>query len=134
MAAVTSARAAIAGLRAAPAWPAAPRPVQADELLPERSLSGDGHARRQLASDVYGPLTIGDGVLLETVSTYLDSGGSIEATARAMFVHANTVRYRLKRVGEITGYSPLNPRDAFTLRVALALGRLLNREPGSSVL
>ena len=134
MAAVTSARAAVAGLRAAPAWPGAPRPVQADELLPERSLSGDGHARRQLATDVYGPLTVGEGVLLDTVSAYLDSGGSIEATARAMFIHANTVRYRLKRVGDITGYNPLNPRDAFTLRVALALGRLLNPEPGSYVL
>ncbi len=125
MAAVTSARAAVAGLRAAPAWPDAPRPVSADELLPERSLSGDGHARRQLASDVYGPLTAGDGVLLDTVATYLDNGGSIEATARALFVHPNTVRYRLRRVGEITGYLPSNPRDAFTLRVALALGRLL---------
>ena len=134
MSAVTSARAAVAGLRAAPGWPDAPRPVQADELLPERSLSGDGHARRQLASDVYGPLTMGDGVLRDTVSAYLDSGGSIEATARAMFIHANTVRYRLKRVGEITGYSPTNPRDAFTLRVALTLGRLLNPEPGSHVL
>lgn len=134
MAAVTSARAAVAGLRAAPAWPGAPRPVEADELLPERSLSGDGHARRQLANDVYGPLTIGGGVLLDTVSAYLDSGGSIEATARAMFIHANTVRYRLKRVGELTGYNPLNPRDAFTLRVALTLGRLLNPEPGSSIL
>jgi DNA-binding PucR family transcriptional regulator len=134
MAAVTSARAAVAGLRAAPAWPAAPRPVLADELLPERSLSGDGHARRQLATDVYGPLTMGDGVLLDTVSTYLDSGGSIEATARAMFIHPNTVRYRLKRVGEITGYSPGNPRDSFTLRVALTLGRLLNPDPGASVL
>ena len=134
MAAVTSARAAVAGLRAAPAWPGAPRPVQADELLPERSLSGDGHARRHLATEVYGPLTVGEGVLLDTVSAYLDSGGSIEATARAMFIHANTVRYRLKRVGDITGYNPLDPRDAFTLRVALALGRLLNPEPGSYVL
>lgn len=134
MSAVTSARAAVAGLRAAPAWPGAPRPVQADELLPERSLSGDGHARRQLANEVYGPLTVGDGVLLGTVSAYLDSGGSIEATARTMFIHANTVRYRLKRVADITGYNPLNPRDAFTLRVALTLGRLLNPDPGSAVL
>ncbi|TDO69484.1 PucR-like helix-turn-helix protein [Kribbella sp. VKM Ac-2571] len=134
MSAVTSARAAVAGLRAAAAWPGAPRPVPADELLPERSLSGDGHARRQLANEVYAPLTVGDGVLLDTVSAYLDSGGSIEATARAMFIHANTVRYRLKRVADITGYNPLNPRDSFTLRVALTLGRLLNPEPGGTVL
>jgi DNA-binding PucR family transcriptional regulator len=134
MAAVTSARAAVAGLRAAPAWPDAPRPVEADELLPERALSGDGHARRQLSSDVFGPLTVGDGVLLETVSAYFDTGGSIEATARELFVHPNTVRYRLKRVSDITGYSPANPRDAFTLRVALALGRLLTPDAGSHVL
>jgi len=134
MAAVTSARAAVAGLRAAAAWPGAPRPVQADELLPERSLSGDGHARRQLATEVYGPLTMGEGVLLDTVSAYLDSGSSIEATARIMFIHPNTVRYRLKRVADITGYNPLSPRDAFTLRVALTLGRLLNPEPGTSIL
>lgn len=130
MAAVTSARAAVAGLRAAPGWPGAPRPVSADELLPERALSGDGHARRQLATDVYGPLSYGDAVLLSTVATYLDNGGSIEGTARAMFIHANTVRYRLRRVGELTGYFPGNPRDAFTLRVALTLGRLLAPDTG----
>ena len=134
MSAVTSARAAIAGLRAVAAWPGAPRPVYADELLPERSLSGDGHARRQLANEVYAPLTAGDGALLDTVSAYLDSGGSIEATARTLFVHANTVRYRLKRVADLTGYNPLNPRDSFTLRVALTLGRLLNPEPGQPAL
>src|SRR4051795_1000441 len=37
-----SARAAVAGLRAAPGWPSAPRPVTSDDLLPERALSGDG--------------------------------------------------------------------------------------------
>jgi hypothetical protein len=132
--AVTSARAAVAGLRAVAAWPGAPRPVYADELLPERSLSGDGHARRQLANEVYAPLTAGDGALLDTVSAYLDSGGSIEATGRALFVHANTVRYRLKRVADLTGYNPLNPRDSFTLRVALTLGRLLSPEAGNPIL
>ncbi len=52
MRAHVSARAAVAGLRAAPGWPDAPRPVTADDLLPERALSGDGHARRQLVTTV----------------------------------------------------------------------------------
>ena len=39
--ATESARAALAGFRAAPAWPGAPRPVAADDLLPERALAGD---------------------------------------------------------------------------------------------
>ena len=32
-------------------WPEAPRPVRSDDLLPERALAGDGHARRQLVDD-----------------------------------------------------------------------------------
>ncbi|NUR06397.1 MAG: helix-turn-helix domain-containing protein [Nocardioidaceae bacterium] len=119
-----SARAAIAGLRAAPGWPEAPRPVTSDDLLPERALSGDGHARRQLVQEVYRPLAETGSAVLETVSAFLDHGGSIEGTARAMFVHANTVRYRLKRAAETTGLSPTDPRHAYTYRVALTLGRL----------
>lgn len=119
-----SARAAVAGLRAAPGWPDAPRPVTADDLLPERALSGDGHARRQLVTSVYQPLLEAGAPILDTVSTFLDQGGSIEATARAMYVHANTVRYRLRRAADDTGLTPSDPRDAYTYRVALTLGRL----------
>ncbi|MGI8767674.1 MAG: PucR family transcriptional regulator [Propionibacteriaceae bacterium] len=121
-----STRAAVSGFRAALAWPQAPRPVLADELLPERALAGDGHARRQLATDIYELLAATSGELLETLVSFLDSGSSVEATARALFVHANTVRYRLKRIHEVTGYSPLAARDAYALRLALTLGRLLH--------
>lgn len=117
-------QAALAGLRAAPAWPSAPRPVGADELLPERALAGDPDARTQLISGVYQPLAQAGDVLIETVAAFLDAGGALEATARALFVHANTVRYRLRRVAEVCGEVPTDPRGAFTLRVALALGRL----------
>ena len=41
------------GCCAAPAWPDAPRPVLADDLLPERVLAGDEHARRLLVDRVY---------------------------------------------------------------------------------
>ncbi len=119
-----SARAALAGLRAAIAWPDAPRPVSSDDLLPERALSGDGHARRELVDHTYQPLSETSPTLLDTLTGYLDSGGSIEATARALFVHPNTVRYRVRRIADITGLSPTDSRDAYTLRVALTLGRL----------
>ena len=124
MRAHVSARAAVAGLRAAPGWPDAPRPVTADDLLPERALSGDGHARRQLVTTVYQPLVEAGTATLDTVSSFLDHGGSMEATARAMFVHANTVRYRLRRAADVTGLTATDPRDAYTSRVALTLGRL----------
>jgi len=119
----TSARAALSALRVAPGWPDCPRPVTSMELLPERALAGDGHARRQLIEDVYLPLAETKG-LLETVSTYFDNGSSIEATARALFVHPNTVRYRLKAAADLTGLTPSQPRHAFTYVISLVLGRL----------
>ena len=124
LSASVSARAAGAGLRAAPAWPGAPRPVASDDLLPERALSGDGHARRQMVTDVYQPLAEASSVVLQTVAAFLEHGSSIEATARRLYVHPNTVRYRLKRAATIVGLSPTDPREAHTLRIALTLGRL----------
>jgi DNA-binding PucR family transcriptional regulator len=119
-----SARAALSALRAAPAWPDAPRPAGADDLLPERALDGDPDARAALVSDVYEPLLGGGHALLDTLTTYLEQGSSLEATARLLFVHPNTVRYRLRRVAELTDYTPSAGRDGFTLWVAVALGRL----------
>jgi PucR-like helix-turn-helix protein/diguanylate cyclase with GGDEF domain len=122
--AASSARAALAGLRAAPAWPAAPRPVAAAALLPERALCGDEDARRELIDQGYLPLRNAGQALLDTVTAYLDNGGSLEGTARALFVHPNTVRYRLRRVTEVCGWPATDPRGHFTLQVALALGRV----------
>ncbi len=122
-----SAAAALAGLRAAPAWADAPRPVHAHDLLPERALDGDETAKAELIEDVYEPLLSGGAALVETVTTYLEQGFSLEATARLLFVHPNTVRYRLRRVSELTGLLPSDGRSGFTLWVAIVLGRLLHK-------
>jgi hypothetical protein len=122
-----SATAAIAGLEAAPGWPQAPRPTTSDDLLPERALAGDKRAEEQLVAEVFRPLADAGAATLDTVTAFLDHGGSIEATSRALFVHANTVRYRLRRAAEVTGLSPSDPRHAYTFRVALTLGRLGSR-------
>jgi DNA-binding PucR family transcriptional regulator len=119
-----SAAAALAGLRAAAAWPEAPRPVAADDLLPERALAGDPTARVALAERVAVPLQSAGAEVLETVRVVLGNGGNLEASARALFVHTNTVRYRLKRATELTGWSPTDPRGSWTLQVALALTEL----------
>ena len=133
MEAATSTREALSGYRAAVGWPEAPRPVSAHDLLPERALAGDGHARRALARELYEPLLASGGGLLETLITFLDQGSSVEAAARALFVHPNTVRYRLRRIHEVSGYSPTDPRDAYALRLSLTLGRLLANAPPKSV-
>ena len=124
---VQSAAAALAGLRAASGWPEAPRPVLASDLLPERALDGDEAARTALITDVYEPLLRGGTALLDTVMSYLEQGDSLEATARLLFVHPNTVRYRLRRVTELTGIVPGDGRGGFTLWTAVVLGRLAHK-------
>jgi len=125
--ATRSAAAALAGLRAAAGWPDSPRPVLATDLLPERALDGDAQARAELVSEVYEPLRRGGSALLDTVITYLEQGSSLEATARLLFVHPNTVRYRLRRISELTGLAPTDGRAGFTLWVAIVLGRQIHK-------
>lgn len=119
-----SAAEAIAGMNAVAGWTGAPRPVPARELLPERALLGDQSAVAALHADVMRPLADAGPALTETLDAYLDSGGAIEACARKLFVHPNTVRYRLRRITDFTGRDPTIPRDAYVLRVASTVARL----------
>src|ERR1700761_6526912 len=123
-AAYHSASEAISGMNAVGGWRGAPRPVLARELLPERALMGDASAIVALHTDVMGPLADAGPTLVETLDAFLDSGGAIEACARKLFVHPNTVRYRLKRITDFTGRDPTQPRDAYVLRVAATVGQL----------
>jgi DNA-binding PucR family transcriptional regulator len=122
-----SASEAIAGMNAVVGWSSAPRPVLARELLPERALLGDPSAITALETEVMRPLADAGPALTETLDAYLDSGGAIEACARKLFVHPNTVRYRLKRITDFTGRDPTTPRDAYVLRVAATVGRLTSQ-------
>jgi DNA-binding PucR family transcriptional regulator len=130
-AAHSSAVEALAGMEAVAGWPGAPRPVHSWELLPERALLGDRAAVRTLNDFLVTPLAKGGDTLTNTLDAYLDSGGSVESCARELFVHPNTVRYRLKRIAEVTGRDPTNPRDAYVLRVASTVGRLAQVHQGT---
>ncbi|ORW12323.1 PucR family transcriptional regulator [Mycolicibacter longobardus] len=131
-AAYHSASEAISGMNAVVGWTGAPRPVLARELLPERALIGDASAIAALHTDVMRPLAEAGPTLTETLDAYLDCGGAIEACARKLFVHPNTVRYRLKRIADFTGRDPSVPRDAYVLRVAATVGRLANQAQHAS--
>ncbi len=119
-----SAKAALAGFAVVRAWAKAPRPIAADDLLAERALAGDMLAKATLIQRIYRPLAEHSPELLETLSSYLESGRSLESTARELFVHPNTVRYRLKRISEIIGWDATGAREAFILQVAMVLGSM----------
>jgi hypothetical protein len=123
-----SAKAALAGFAVARSWRNAPRPVHADDLLPERALAGDPLARATLVHRIYRPLQAHSTELLTTLWSYLDNGRSLEATARELFVHPNTVRYRLKRVSDVIGWDATGAREALILQSALIIGSMSDHE------
>ena len=122
--AAKSARAALAGFAVARSWRNAPRPTLADDLLPERAFAGDALARSTLINRIYKPLQAHSTELLATLWCYLDNGRSLEATARELFVHPNTVRYRLKRISEVIGWDATGAREALILQSALIVGSI----------
>ena len=101
-----------------------PRPLPADDVLPERALLGDVPAREELYSTIYAGLRGKDpgNPLFRTVRTFLLSGRSLETSARLLNVHPNTVRYRLKRSAELTGWDPTDTREAYVLLTAIKIG------------
>ncbi|MEO0061403.1 MAG: hypothetical protein RL343_1021 [Actinomycetota bacterium] len=123
-----SAKAALAGFAVVKTWQKASRPINAEDLLAERSLAGDMLAKQTLVENIYRPLANNSPELLETLSTYLDTGRSLESTARELFVHPNTVRYRLKRISEIIGWDATGSRESFVLQVAMVLGSMSETE------
>ncbi len=83
---------------------------------------------RRLAIEVLGPVLEQSHddrtVLLDTVSAYVENGGSAEATARVLHCHPNTVRYRLRRLHELTGLTLTDPQDMAELAMAIYALRL----------
>lgn len=65
--------------------------------------------------------------LLDTLERWYASGGSAAETARQMFVHANTVRYRLRRIEELTNRPLSDPRAVAELGAALQARHVLPR-------
>jgi sugar diacid utilization regulator len=59
-----------------------------------------------------------DAELVVTLSRYLESGGSYEATASALSVHRSTLRYRLQRIRDISGFDIGAPDERFNLQLA----------------
>jgi len=99
----------------------APGVAQFDDSPLGVLVAADPAVARDVVQRVFGRLLALDdrAVLLATVEAWLDAGGSATAAGQALFCHPNTVRYRLRRVEELTGRSVDVPRAAAELAVAL---------------
>ena len=111
------ARVALSGL------PAKSREVRVFSRSPLAGLiASDPEEGERLARDVLGAMLDLPGedrdALLDTLEAYFENGGAAAPTSRALHCHPNTVRYRLRRIRELTGRSLGDPRSLAELVTA----------------
>ncbi len=117
-------RRAIAGLAARPARPRTREVLEASDLLSERALIGELAAQDELVDRCFVRLRDSGTGLLETVDVMFDNQGVLEQAAKALPVHVNTLRYRLDRIAELTGFDLRDSRGAFAIFTGVSLGRM----------
>jgi len=61
--------------------------------------------------------------LRETIFAFFEHGQQVADTARGLFIHRNTLLYRLERIAELTGHDVRKPMQGFALWLALTLSR-----------
>jgi sugar diacid utilization regulator len=67
--------------------------------------------------------------LVHTLSHYLECGGNYDESAAALHVHRSTLRYRLGRIADLTGFDLRNIDTRFNLHAATRVWRFLSPDP-----
>jgi purine catabolism regulator len=90
----------------------------------------DEDALRLYCDNLLGPLETGEGdygdELLRSLEAFIEQNGQWERAARQLFCHRHTLRYRIRRVEELTGRDLSRARDRIEFWLALR-GRELVR-------
>jgi hypothetical protein len=101
----------------------APGVYRLDDVLLEAALSGTARGPAARLSSILAPLE-GAPDLLATLEAYLAADADRRRTAAALNIHPNTLDYRLRRIGELTGRSPATARGLQVLGAALTVRRV----------
>ncbi len=94
----------------------------------------DPDALRTFAGSVLGPLDhyddTSDGELVASLRAFLDHNARWEAAARDLYVHRHTLRYRMRKVEELTGRRLTVARDRMEFFLALRARDILEADEG----
>ncbi|GAA0908034.1 PucR family transcriptional regulator [Virgisporangium aurantiacum] len=106
-----------------------PEPVRYGAAPVAVLLASAPDAAAAVAEAILGPvlaLSAGESdILLSTLRTWFAEHGATSTAAAALHVHRNTVRYRLRRIEELTGRSLTQPGGVAALHLALEACRVL---------
>jgi len=91
-------------------------------------LNQPAHEIRAFAERLLGPLVTDDShaELVDTLEAYLRTHGNLNAVARQLFLHRNTVRYRLRRIAKLTCADLDDPDTRLGLQLAILGQRALD--------
>ncbi|WP_372997441.1 PucR family transcriptional regulator [Lutispora sp.] len=67
-----------------------------------------------------------DGELIETLRMYFECGGNLKKVSEKMYIHYNTILYRIHKIQQITNLDLSNPNDRLNLEVSLKIMRIIN--------
>ncbi len=65
------------------------------------------------------------GQLLQTLEAFFTNGMHLKQTSEALTVHANTLKYRLDQIAQLTGRDPRDPQTSLDYQLALKIRRIL---------
>ncbi|MHB8646400.1 MAG: PucR family transcriptional regulator [Thermomicrobiales bacterium] len=69
------------------------------------------------------------GGLVQTLEAYLDLGGGMQEIADRLYIHRNSLIYRLRRIEELTGHILADPHDRLLLHLALKVRQMPGAPP-----
>ena len=101
------------------------------EVLMEELILRERAVARRLARTILEPLDQ-HADLLATLVAYMTHGPSLPSVAKRLYLHPNTVAYRLARVKELTGRDPKSPAGVAELFLALRASQLVGGRPESA--
>ncbi len=76
-----------------------------------------------------GPIESLDQEALITIQSFFENNLNVSETSRKLFVHRNTLVYRLEKIRKMTGLDLRQFEDAITFKVALMVNRYLVSKP-----
>jgi purine catabolism regulator len=83
----------------------------------------DDEALKLFCDSILGPIEASEGhyggELMRSLEAFIEENGQWERAARRLYCHRHTLRYRIKRVEELTGRSLSNARDRIEFWLAL---------------
>jgi purine catabolism regulator len=82
--------------------------------------------------EMLGPLLATEGArdLIHTLDSYFEHNGNLSQAAEALFIHRNTLIYRMERIASITGANLDDPQTRLAMQLALHIYRMIEKAGG----